>query len=288
MAGRAVATRRAGELALGASTRGEALLLLATKAAAAFDGRDFATPDDVKGLLRATFRHRLIVRPEAEVAGRTADSGLDSVIAQGTAPRIVTGEFGAGGAVRVEYQIRPPDRGAYHFGRVDVRWRRRRGLWLRQARVDLDEVVAVYPNVLAVREYELRLRRGMLALTGLRRAKPPGATTAFSGLRDYVRGYELRRISWKASARADRPVTTVVEAERGQQAVIVIDCARLMTAPAGELTKLDHAVNAALLLAWVAQSQGGRVGLMSFSDRDRTFLSPCRVSTHVRQIRLAL
>src|SRR5258708_23084525 len=94
----------------------------------------------------------------------------------------------------------------------------------------------------------------MPALTGLRRAKPPGATTAFSGLRDYVRGDELRRISWKASARADRPVTTVVEAERGQQAVIAIDCARLMTAPAGQLTKLHHAGNAALLLAWVGPS----------------------------------
>jgi MoxR-like ATPase len=83
----AVATRRAGELALGASTRGEVLLLLATKAAAAFDGREFATPDDVKGLLRATFRHRLMVRPEAEVAGRTADSVLDSIVAQVTPPR---------------------------------------------------------------------------------------------------------------------------------------------------------------------------------------------------------
>ncbi len=83
----AVATRRAGELGLGASTRGEVLLLLATKAAAAFDGRDFATPDDVKGLLRATFRHRLVLRPEAEVAGRTADSVLDSIVAQVTPPR---------------------------------------------------------------------------------------------------------------------------------------------------------------------------------------------------------
>ncbi|HXA41535.1 MAG TPA: AAA family ATPase [Candidatus Solibacter sp.] len=83
----AVATRRAGELGLGASTRGEVLLLRAAKAAAALDGRDFATPDDVKGLLRSTFRHRLIVRPEAEVAGRTADSVLDSIVAQVTPPR---------------------------------------------------------------------------------------------------------------------------------------------------------------------------------------------------------
>ena len=83
----AVASRNAGELALGASTRGEVLLLQAAKAAAAFDGRDFVTPDDVKGLLAPTFRHRLIVRPEAEVAGQTADIVLESIIAQVTPPR---------------------------------------------------------------------------------------------------------------------------------------------------------------------------------------------------------
>jgi uncharacterized protein (DUF58 family) len=204
------------------------------------------------------------------------------------APRVLAGAFDADGRMRAEYDVWPPHRGAYKFGRLDVRWRRRRGFWVRQAGVDLRETVAVYPNVLAVREYELRLRRGMLALTGIRRAKPPGATTAFSGLRDYVPGDELRRISWKASARADRPVTTVVEAERGQQAVIVVDCARLMTAPAGELTKLDHAVNAALLLAWVAQSQGDRVGLMTFSDGVRSYLSPQRGTAQVSRISQAL
>ena len=245
---------------------------------------------------------RFLPRPLSLGAAQTVRLEIDNPAAAGllvevadhapaglsSSPRIVTGEFSADGTVRVEYLVRPPHRGAYGFGRVDIRWRRSRGLWMRQAGVDLDEVVAVYPNVLAVREYELRLRRGMPALAGLRRAKPPGATTAFSGLRDYVRGDELRRISWKATARADRPVTTVVEAERGQQAVIVIDCARLMTAPAGELTKLDHAVNAALLLAWVAQSQGDRVGLMTFSDEVRSYLAPGRGSTQVSRISQAL
>jgi len=81
------ATRQAPELTLGASPRGEVLLLLAIKAAAAFEGRDFATPDDVKGVLRPTFRHRLLLRPEAEVAGHTADSVLDGVVAAVTPPR---------------------------------------------------------------------------------------------------------------------------------------------------------------------------------------------------------
>ena len=83
----AIATRQAPELALGASPRGQVWLLQAAKAAAAFDGRDFATPDDVKAVLKPTFRHRLILRPEAEVAGHTADSVLAAVVATVTPPR---------------------------------------------------------------------------------------------------------------------------------------------------------------------------------------------------------
>jgi MoxR-like ATPase len=83
----AVSTRQAAELVLGASPRAEVLLLLAAKASAAFEGRDFVTPDDVKALLRPTFRHRLLLRPEAEVGGQTADSLLDTVIARVTPPR---------------------------------------------------------------------------------------------------------------------------------------------------------------------------------------------------------
>jgi MoxR-like ATPase len=81
------ASRRAPELVLGASPRAEVLLLLAAKAAAALDDREFVTPDDVKSLLAPTFRHRLVLRPESEVAGQTADSVLAEIAAQVTPPR---------------------------------------------------------------------------------------------------------------------------------------------------------------------------------------------------------
>jgi MoxR-like ATPase len=83
----AEATRLAPEVSLGASTRAMVLLLLAAKAAAAFEDRDYVVPDDVKSLLRPAFRHRLLLRPEAEVAGQTADSVLESVLARVTPPR---------------------------------------------------------------------------------------------------------------------------------------------------------------------------------------------------------
>ena len=83
----AEATRLAPEISLGASTRAMVLLMQAAKAAAAFEDRDYVVPDDVKGLLRPAFRHRLLLRPEAEVAGQSADSVLDAVVARVTPPR---------------------------------------------------------------------------------------------------------------------------------------------------------------------------------------------------------
>src|SRR2546421_11345824 len=83
----ASATRSAPEIALGASTRAEVLLMLAARAYAAFDGHEFVTPDHVKALLAPAFRHRLILRPEAEVAGQTPDSVLDAVAGRVVPPR---------------------------------------------------------------------------------------------------------------------------------------------------------------------------------------------------------
>jgi len=83
----AAATRTAPEIALGASTRAEVLLMLAARAYAAFDGAEFVTPDHVKALLAPAFRHRLILRPEAEVAGQTPDSVLAAVAGRVVPPR---------------------------------------------------------------------------------------------------------------------------------------------------------------------------------------------------------
>ena len=217
-------------------------------------------------------------------------AGLDGAVADhaplalNATPRELQGRFDTTGVLRAGYEAQPPHRGAFAFGPVDVRVWRPRGLWTRQVRIALPATAAVYPDVHPVRRYQLTLRRGVRILPGQRRARPPGSATAFAGLRDYQAGDDVRRISWKATARRDQPVTVEVEAERGQQAIIALDCGRLMTAPAGVLTKLDHAVNAALLLAWVAQSQGDRVGMMTFSDGVRRFAAPQRGPAQISRL----
>ena len=229
-----------------------------------------------------------IVSENAAAAGlhaRIADHAPDDLKPQ---PREVEGMFDHNGRVELAYNTSSPRRGAYRFGAVDLQVWRRDGWWRRQLRLQLQREVAVFPNVVAIKRIQLTLRRGLRAMSGLRRAKPPGASTAFAGLRDYVRGDDIRRVSWTATARRDHPVVVELEAERGQQVMIAIDCGRLMTAPAGDLDKLDHAVNAALMLAWVAQAFGDRVGLMTFDDRVTNFIKPERGPTQLRRITEAL
>jgi len=80
-------TRRSGDLVLGASPRAGVHLLHAAKAAAALDGRDFVTPDDVKSLVPPTLRHRVVLKAEAEIEGVDADAALRRVLARLDIPR---------------------------------------------------------------------------------------------------------------------------------------------------------------------------------------------------------
>jgi MoxR-like ATPase len=83
----AAETRRTPALSLGVSPRGAAMLLIAAKASAYLSGRDYVTPDDIKSAAKPTWRHRVVLRPEIELEGATADSVLDGVAERVVVPR---------------------------------------------------------------------------------------------------------------------------------------------------------------------------------------------------------
>ena len=80
-------SRKSTDLLLGASPRAGVHLLRAAKTAAAIEGRDFVTPDDVKSLAIPTLRHRLVLRAEAEIEGLDADAVCRRVLARLDVPR---------------------------------------------------------------------------------------------------------------------------------------------------------------------------------------------------------
>ncbi len=81
------ASRRAADLALGASPRASIAMLLASKAWAAIQGRGYVVPDDVKALVLPIFRHRIILKPEAEIEGLNADTVMKRILATVEVPR---------------------------------------------------------------------------------------------------------------------------------------------------------------------------------------------------------
>jgi MoxR-like ATPase len=81
------ASRQSPDILLGASTRAAAHVLLASKTYAALQGRDYVTPDDIKYIVPPVFRHRLLLKPEAEIEGLDPDAVLQRLLAQVEVPR---------------------------------------------------------------------------------------------------------------------------------------------------------------------------------------------------------
>ncbi|HEV8537235.1 MAG TPA: DUF58 domain-containing protein [Candidatus Limnocylindria bacterium] len=179
-----------------------------------------------------------------------------------------------------EYAVRPRYRGTFTFGDVHSRQRGPLGLVERQSRVPSAWTVKVYPDLREIRRYEISLRRGLAYDAGQRRARVPGAGSLFARLREYGPDDDPRSISWTATARRGRPISVEYETERQQRLVILLDAGRMMSSTLGELTKLDHAVNTALMLAYVAIGKGDEVGLLGFADDVRSYLPPRRGRGH--------
>lgn len=80
-------SRKSPDLSLGVSTRASIALLLTAKAYAAMQGRSFVIPDDIKTLARPVYRHRVILRPEAEIEGMSADMAVGRILGRIEVPR---------------------------------------------------------------------------------------------------------------------------------------------------------------------------------------------------------
>ncbi len=174
----------------------------------------------------------------------------------------------------VAYTVRPPRRGDYRFGDLYLRWQSPLKLLTRQARFPASTAVKVYPNLSGVQAYDLVVRKNRIWELGLRATRVLGAGNEFERLRDYQPDDEYRRINWKATARRGKPISAEFQTERSQNLVALLDVGRMMRSPVGDIDKLDYAINAVLLLAYVATGKGDRVGMLAFADRPMIWLAP--------------
>lgn len=184
----------------------------------------------------------------------------------------------------VTYKIRPKERGRFEFGNIEVRCDDRVGLGAMIYKVEAQESVGVYPNIVGPSRFELAARLGDLSSMGIKNVRNLGGGGEFAQLREYVFGDSYRDVDWKSTAKRRRPITRVLQQERSQQVVLLVDAGRTMDVKSGDLTKLDHAINAALLLSWVGLRQGDKVGLIVFADDVLRYVPPGKGTLHYRRI----
>jgi uncharacterized protein (DUF58 family) len=194
----------------------------------------------------------------------------------------------AGARQAAVYHLTPHARGDYAFGDVYLRVRGRLGLVQRQRRIPAPQAVKVYPNLMEAAKFNLMARRGRLQQVGIRAARLQGAGREFESLRDYLPDDEMRRIDWKATARRGKLVARQYEVEKSQNVLLVLDVGRTMLAEIDGIQKLDYAINAALLLAYVATLSEDKVGLLVFADTVQAYLPPKKGRAQVYAILEAL
>ena len=160
--------------------------------------------------------------------------------------------------------------------RLGLRFRGPLGLAWVDRTIPAGEPVQVYPNLLEVRRYEALVRTTLVRAGGYRSRRRPGAGREFSHYRDYSPDDDYRLVSWKATARRGKPITAVFESEHSQDIIFCLDIGRMMAARVGPLTKLDHAINAVLMLTHVSQTFQDNLGLLVFSHTVHLYLPPAK------------
>ena len=192
-------------------------------------------------------------------------------------------------AMDISYRLTPLRRGIYQFVDIHVQCWGVLGFVVRRHRIPAATEVKVYPNLQAVRQYELLVKRGMLHQIGLKTSRQFGEGTEMERLREYSPDDDFRRIDWNATARQRKPIVREFETERSQDIVIMLDTGRLMASPIllettapsttgstsqNAMLKLDYAINTTLMTAYVSTLKGDKVGLIAFADTVHQYLAP--------------
>jgi len=165
------------------------------------------------------------------------------------------------------------NRGTQKISRLWLNYPSRLGLFDILPGRPLDLQITVMPDISPVLSGAIQAQ--MLPLMdGARVMNLKGEGSEFHQLRDFAPGMDPRSIDWKRSARVNRLISRETRVERNHQIILCLDTGHLMGERLGLLTKLDHAMHAALALTWAGGLAGDNVGFYSFGPRPHAFLPP--------------
>lgn len=190
----------------------------------------------------------------------------------------------ASGTGSASYAICPRERGDAKLGVAYFRYQGALRLAERWASAALAQTVRIYPNLEEAKRDTIYLIRTRQIALEKRHKHQPGQGREFESLREHRESDEWRDICWSATARRGKLISKSYQIERSQTVWLVLDAGRLLRARVLGLSKLDHAVGAALSLAQVALYSGDRVAMLAYGRRVQQRLPAGRGASHVRAL----
>lgn len=184
---------------------------------------------------------------------------------------------------RIHYIIKPMQRGNMEFQLIECLLLSPFGLWWRRVFCGQKKTVRVYPNFQAVSRYTLLAVAGKVEQLGIIKRQRRGHGREFHQLREYVPGDSIRLIDWKVTSKYRKLIARQYQEEQDQQIVFLLDCGFRMHTKDSGLSHFDSALNALILLAYVALKQGDSMGLMTFGG-ERRWLAPMRGTSTLNHI----
>ncbi|MBT8257725.1 MAG: DUF58 domain-containing protein [Bacteroidia bacterium] len=167
----------------------------------------------------------------------------------------------------LQYELRPVERGEYHFGRLNVYASSVLGLVSRRFISDDRAMIPTYPSFIQLKKYDLLAISNNLQQYGIKKIRRIGHTMEFEQIKDYVQGDDIRTINWKATAKKNHLMVNQYQDEKSQPVYSVIDKGRVMKMPFNGLTLLDYAINSSLVISNVALKKHDKAGIFSFSKQ---------------------
>lgn len=228
-----------------------------------------------EGRIEVTLRSSRSMRPVRIEAAVDLDGPLET-------PPMVAARF-AGPPETLTIPFTALRRGMVTLETLWLRWRGPFGLVECRARENINRRIDILPA--ARMSFGPAIQAlSKSAIYGTKTQNQKGEGTEFDTLREHVPGLDSRMIDWKQSARHRKLLSKEFRIERNHQIVLAYDTGHLMLEPIEGLARLDHAIEAGLMLGWTGLRAGDLVGSFGFDATIRHYLEPGRGSTYYARL----
>lgn len=224
-------------------------------------------------------------------SGRAATVAISDDLAPSLNPRdrralVPNVEPGANEEARTT--LSPVRRGLFEPKTMTVRVEGPLGLIARQGQHEVPGTLRVNPRYKSRDTAELSISRSRVLEAGVRSTRGNGGGAEFDSMRDYTVDDEIKRIDWAATARTGHAIVRTYRVERNQQVMCLLDCGRTMAARIENEPRIEHAMDAVMMLTHVATRLGDRAGMVAFDTQVRAIVPPSHATSRLQAVTEAM